>query len=142
MTTTTTEAKYRTITLTGRPPVRVAEDSWPVIASASDKRWDNTYEFQANRTSKMAVRVRQHAADGRAVVYGTYDYSTAWQGEPNLHARTGELLPAGTSLSDIAAAIERVAADLAGQSEGDHFGLDAHRIGRECIADLPPELLD
>ena len=58
------ESKTRTITLTGRAPVRIREDEWPVIASGSYKDWDNQYEFQANREWKASIRVRQHP-DGR-----------------------------------------------------------------------------
>jgi len=100
--------------LTGRPPVTIEEDLWPVIASA--KQWDNQYECQANRTWHLIVR--QHA-DGRSLVYGVY--TTQYQGERG--ARAGELIGAG---DDIAAAVHRVAEACGCES-----------IAEECIADLP-----
>ncbi len=44
------ENKRRTITLTDRPPVIISDEAWPLLASASDKEFDNQYEFQANRS--------------------------------------------------------------------------------------------
>lgn len=89
-----TEAKHRTITLTDRPPVRIREDAWPVIARASD--WDGEFEFQSHR--KWTIIVRQNRGDGRTIVYGVFE--TDWPGEMSL--RGGELLtpPEGTVISD------------------------------------------
>lgn len=109
--------KTRTITLFDRRPVKIREAEWPVIARASDH--DNQYEFQANR--RWNLRVRQHA-DGRAIVYGTYD--TAFQHEANRAG--GELLEAG---EDVAATVARVAKRL---------GFADH-IAEACVADLPAE---
>ncbi len=97
----TIEAKTRTITLSNRPPVKIKEFEWPVIAKAS---WcDNpAIPVQANRSA--SVRVRQHV-DGRSIIYGTYD--TQWQGESGL--KSGLLLDAG---ADVAAAIYKVVDDL------------------------------
>lgn len=108
--------KTRTITLSNRPPVKVREDEWPLVASSLD--YDNEFEFQAN--SKWRLKVRRHA-DGRAIVYGTYD--TALH-EPNVSA--GELLSAD---EDVVAAIRRV---------GEEIGASDPTI-RRCIADLPAE---
>jgi len=96
--------------------VKIREDQWPQIAGA--KRWDNTYEQQANRT--WTIRVRQHE-DGRTLVYAAYD--SQYQGEHG--KRAGELLDAG---ADIPAAIRRV-----GESAGCEECID------DCIADLPAE---
>ena len=115
---TTTQTKMRTITLTDKPPVKIREDQWPLIATAKD--WDNTYESQANRT--WGLRVRQHD-DGRAIVYGLYD--SAYQGEGG--RRAGELVEAG---GDIPAAIHRVAQDCG-----------CERIAQDCIAALPAQEL-
>src|ERR1700683_3663757 len=115
---TDTKTRTRTITLSNRPPVKIKEAEWPMIAKAE---WtDNpAIPVQANRTA--SVRVRQHT-DGRAIVYGTY--STQWQGESDL--KSGRLLAKG---ADIAAAIYEVVDDI---------GVTA-TMAAECVADLPAE---
>lgn len=130
----------RTITITGRPPVRIAEVNWPLIASASDRDFDSQYEPQANQISKWFVGVRQHA-DGRAVVYATYSYDSNWQGARDHQARHGVLLPAGSDAAAICRAIRDVAEDMAA---AEHDGEDAARwptLAAECIADMPAETL-
>jgi hypothetical protein len=127
-----TAPKYRTITLTGRPPVRISQDDWPVIARSDWRAWDNQYECQADRTWTAHVRVRQHT-DGRTIVYATYDYTTAWQGEDGASSHAGMLLPTG---ADIPAAIAQVVRDLAHLPEERVRDLIA-----ECVADLPAENL-
>lgn len=119
----TTTPKKRTITMTGRPPVSIVENDWPIIASA---KWhDGKVESQANRSSWL--KVRQHA-DGRTLVYGGYDNS--WQHERDL--RAGELLipDDGRTVdgAQLAAAIRRVAA-----------AVKAEEIADDCIGDLPPD---
>ena len=117
----TTDTKIRTITLTGRPPVRISEAAWPQIAKGE---WcdDPAIPIQAN--SGCDIRVRQHA-DGRAIVHGRrwsrWEGARPWCG--------GELLPAG---ADIAASIERVG----------RAGDMNESVARDCIADLPAEVLE
>ena len=112
--------KTRTITLTDRPPVRIREADWPVIASAvGDSR--TRPEEPDYETDDYAVRVRQHA-DGRTIVYSVVDGATTWTGTES--RREGELLDAG---ADVAAAIRRV---------GEEAEIPDHLI-RDCIADLP-----
>jgi len=136
-TTTTTitseEPKLRTITLTGRPPVTIREDDWPVIAVARDDSWqrggDSARYDQAKAQGELdtwSIRVRQHA-DGRAIVYAILDGATAWTRTED--RRGGEILGAG---SDLAAAISRVGRDV---------GIPDATI-RDCIADLPAEILE
>lgn len=127
----TTTTKTRTITLTGRPPVKVTDDTWPIIAEGSHTDWDNQYEFQANRRWNGWLMVRQHE-DGRAIVYGRDDYDTQYQGEDGYCYRGGELLEAG---ADIPAAITRVAEELVGRGANRKMLEVAH----ECIANLPAE---
>ena len=125
-----TEAKHRTITLTDRPPVRIREDAWPVIARASD--WDGEFEFQANR--KWTIIVRQNRDDGRTIVYGVSE--SQYPGEMDRAA--GELLnpPDGTVITDdawflhddLVSTIHRVA-ERCGCS----------MIADKCIADLPAQ---
>lgn len=133
-------SKTRTITLTGRPPVKISEDNWPVIASVVDGWHDNQYEFQANRKSKWFVGVRRHE-DGRAIVYATYGYEIAWQNESSLYVKRGVLLEKGATTHQITSAIEEVCSDM---RDAEHHGDDAERWSRlvhECIADLPAEEL-
>jgi hypothetical protein len=134
----TTDSKKRTITLTGRPPVRITDDNWPMLASASDKIWDGQFESQANRTSKWFIGVRQHA-DGRAIVYATYNYSTCWQGERDCEKKCGKLLGEGSSIDAIIKAIGEVISDIAGGY--DEYDDTWSRLKAECIADLPAEEL-
>lgn len=129
-----TEPKRRTITLTNRPPVRIREDEWPVIASADTEWYGGDYKHQANRTTDVTLRVRRHA-DGRALVYGTYEYATIWQGERNRSYRAGVLLDPGADLAD---AIRIVGNTLESLADSDRLIADAVR---ECIADLPAEEL-
>lgn len=113
----TTAPKRRTITLTGRPPVRILESAWPIIAHGE---WTDNPRIPQQANATEDVRVRQHA-DGRAIVYGVT--WSAWQG--SIGWSGGELLAPG---ADLPSAIERVAAD-GGMHES---------VARECIADLPP----
>jgi len=119
--------KTRTITLTDRRPVTIREEEWPVLASARDDSWTNyTRPAPAHEVDVYHLVVRQHA-DGRALVYAVVDASPAWTGTESY--RGGEFLAAG---ADVPAAIRRV-------------GEAAHSIPesviRECIADLPAEVL-
>lgn len=130
-----TERKQRTITLTDRAPVKVYEDEWPVLANASYEDYDNKYRFQANRTTDISIRVRQHA-DGRAIVYAVYNYSTKFQNERDRDLKFGELLEPG---ADLAASIRNVGRQLA-----DRLDDDAPHVWdliNECIADLPAQTL-
>lgn len=133
-------AKLLTITLTGRPPVTVAVDDWPLIAEATEHRWDGEYEHQASRKSKAAVRVRRHE-DGRAIVYGAYSHDTQWQSEYCHEFRGGQLVESADSAA-IVEAVEDVAEQLAervAHMGGDRYGIDLVEVGQRCIADLPAE---
>lgn len=115
-----------TITLTGRPPVSIDRDLWPVLCSAH-RHDGREYESQANRHFRLTVRQHQ---DGRAVVYGSYQSN--WQDERD--RRGGELLTAdqaGLAHDSITDAIRRVC-----------DALDFDRaVAEECIASMPAEVL-
>lgn len=114
-----TEKKTRTITLTGRAPVKIDEDSWSVIARAAKDRDCNNQEL----SRRYYLTVRQNA-DGRAIVYGIF--STSHQGEDD--KRAGRVLSNG---QNVAATIAEVGG-LIGAPES---------VIDQCIADLPPEEL-
>ena len=126
-------SKTRIVTLTDRPPVKIVDADWPMLASA---KWhDGKVECEANRS--CWIKVRQHA-DGRTLVYGGRE--SCFLNERDL--RGGELLtPAGEGAltpddgrtvesAEIVAAIRRVAATVR-----------AEEIAADCIADLPAEVL-
>ena len=124
----TTTPKTRTVTLTGRRPVQIREDEWPVIARGKGDSYTGSdygrYQqaLSQGECDEYSLIVRQHA-DGRAIVYGVL--SAAISGESH---RGGVLLPAG---ADLAEAIRAV---------GDECGLPGGII-RACLADLPAEIL-
>ena len=138
---TSTERKQRTITLTGRRPVTIYEDQWPVIAEASWDDYDNQHEFQANRKAEAHLKVRQHA-DGRTLVYGAYRYRTQFQGEDDVHAAAGTPLDAGSDDSNIIAAIRETVDYLSSyESLPDAWQPDWKMLTDDAIADLPAEKL-
>lgn len=116
--------KSRTITLTGRAPVRIVEADWPVIAKASDWSGGSGHECQANQ--EASVRVRQHS-DGRAIVYGLRDSGPGGMPLGYRGVAAGEVVDAG---GDIAAAITRVVESL---------GPDWSGLAEDCIANLPAQ---
>lgn len=134
MTDAAAKPKARTITLTGKPPVKIREDEWPIIAGGNYEDYDNQYRFQANRTTDLDIRVRQHA-DGRAIVYGVYDYSTNFQHERGKVQRVGYVVDAG---GDLVAAIQQVGEDL---TERDVDAAIVRDVVNDCIAELPAKEL-
>lgn len=116
--------KVRSITLTGRPPVKVQEDLWPIIARA--RRHDGEVEYQANR--KWYLAVRQHA-DGRTIVYGSEQAGNGGVHRGYEEARAGEIVAPG---GDVASAIIRVGEDAR----------CSKAMQDDCIADLPAVDLD
>jgi hypothetical protein len=132
--TTTPAPKMRTITLTGRPPVRIREDAWPIIAHGHYLAYDGQIECQSSCTITIDICVRAHA-DGRHIVYGTYIYETRWQGERGCAHKAGVLCLPGW---DVVGAIRDVGDALsASADDGQEDAVDA--TVRDCIADLPAE---
>lgn len=136
----------RTITLTGRPPIKIDEDNWPTIASAADSEHDGQVECQANRKSSWWIKVRQHE-DGRAIVYAGYTYTSNWQGARCYEAKRGVLLAIGEgegarpSDQQICDAIREVCEDIAGAEHHDGDEARWPTLAAECIADMPAEEL-
>lgn len=133
----TTAIKYRTVTLTDRPPVRIREDQWPCIAHGTYECYDNQYRFQANRITDINIRVRQHQ-DGRSIVYAVYDYTSNYQGESGLSIKAGMLCDPG---ADLAQAIKEVGRVLTDRLNGRHLCDQVGDVIADCIADLPAETL-
>lgn len=141
---TTTEPKMRTITLTGRAPVKIREDQWPEIASAKDDSRTSAQFRPDYEIDEYAIRVRQHA-DGRTIVYAVLSAAIAeWYQPAGGESRRGGLLltPPGdgplteddgrvVSMAEISKAIRRV---------GEECQIPDSVI-RSCIADLPAEEL-
>lgn len=133
-----TRKTRRTITLTGRPPVKIVEDDWPELAEASYYDYEGQYDFQSFRYWRGFVRVRQHS-DGRAIIYARCWYDTAYQAERGYSQHSGEMLPSGCTTEDIISAIQRVHGliDIVDEEHRDQWRL----LADECIADLPAQEL-
>lgn len=127
MTTSSPKPKTRTITLTDRPPVRVNEADWPLVASATGDSWGTSGDY-CRHEQAHSLRVRRHE-DGRALVYGVLDAAGPWTGSES--RKGGVLLEAGSSAAELVSAIREVGADV---------GIPESLI-RECVADLPAEQL-
>ena len=118
MGTTEKKKEKRTITLTNRPPIRISEADWPVIAKAD---WHDGREYECDANRKYQIRVRQHE-NGRQIIYATY--STNYQGERD--RRCGLMLDGDQpTVNAINAIAEQIGAP-------DSLAVD-------CIASLPPE---
>lgn len=140
--------KKRTVTLTGRPPVRITEADWPVIAIGSgDSHGGGDYSrrqqaLAQGEVDRYAIRVRQHE-DGRTIVYAVLDAAgAAWHAPAaGIDYRGGELLDADAD-GDPAQSLARIRSGRrvveAIQRVGHAAGLPDAVI-RECVADLPAE---
>jgi len=135
---TQAQPKYRTITLTDRQPVKIREDEWPILAKGSYATWDGQYECQATQTRRIHITVRQHA-DGRAIVYGRYDYTTRWQGAKGVRHNVGHLCDRPISTAELVKAIQDVGRELADRVGEDMP--DIRDVANECIAGLPAEVI-
>ena len=122
----------RTITLTGRPPVRIDAETWPIIAEASYHDFEGQHDFQSTRHWRGWVRVREHA-DGRRIVYAGCSFESSHRRE-GYRQRSGLLLTGG---EDIVTAIRTVhgAIDMVDDAHRDAWRV----LADECIADLPAE---
>ena len=127
----------RTITLTDRPPVRVDEDTWPVLASASYHDYDGEYASQSFRHWRGFLGVRQHE-DGRTLVYATCSAEGCGSSTTREYRhKAGELLPVGTDTAAIIAAVHRIHRDIADRDVHEQWA----GLADACIADLPAEEL-
>jgi hypothetical protein len=136
------ENQYLTITLTGRPPVKIKKEDWPIVASAGEEWHDGQVEAQANTRQSWTLKVRLNK--NRAIVYGVYSYQSQWQQDSSLRdVRGGELIEEGdATVGMIPAAIARVGAALAARlDEPSHGCIDTRdvftQLVHECTADLP-----
>ena len=121
----------RTITLTGRPPVRIVEEQWPVVAYAAYENFQGEVRDQAVRTWDASIRVRQHE-DGRVLIYAMDRHWSAFPHEAGYEFRGGYLLAAS---GDVCETVIRLAEEIVAAGGGEYM----RTLGRECIADLPAE---
>ncbi|MGC2192703.1 MAG: hypothetical protein WA751_10255 [Candidatus Dormiibacterota bacterium] len=110
-----------TITLTGRPPVRITKADWPITASATGRiEWHDDLTDPPD----FWLYVREHA-DGRTMVSGIVNYPThsGWE-----QSRGGQLIGRD---ADLTAVITAVAEELA----------IPESVAQKCLADLPAEVI-
>lgn len=120
------------IILTGRVPVEVDTDTWARIAYASDSWHDSEHECQANRSAKAWIAVRRHD-DGRMIVYGHGEYSSAFRGERDHSWSGGRIVESVQSVAEI---VGEIVVEL-----GNIPGIAAEALGRSVLADMPAEKL-
>jgi hypothetical protein len=153
----TTKTKTRTITLTGRPPVRIREAEWPICASAEGDSYGGSdygrYQqaLGQGECDEYSIRVRQHA-DGRTLIYGVLSAARPCWGQPagGESHRGGVLLAAPSAdapgrwtwegtIGDapVTIVIWPAIAETIRQI-GEECGIPDATI-RACIADLPAE---
>src|SRR5262245_8360875 len=93
-----TAGKRRTITLTNRPPIRIAEDDWPIIVE--DSCSNNVPPGAPHLKSKwnIGIRVRKDNT-GRTIIYAKYHFDDPQHSsEKSQRVRVGRYLPAGADL--------------------------------------------
>jgi hypothetical protein len=129
--TTKSKDTTRFITLYDRPPVKIDEDAWPIIAStvAFD---DERVPAQANREWHLKIRQekRVFARAPRYIVYGVY--TSAFEHEAD---RRGGFLVDEPQRDKVMPTVVRAVWDLV-----ERLGFEA-RLGDEVIAALPAEEL-
>lgn len=131
-----------TIALTGRPPVTVIKDNWPIIASAADRWFDSEYRSQSFRTTDWRITVRQHQ-DGRAIVYARYDHYTQYRHERNHRQYAGVLMPAGCTPQQICHTIGDVCEMISAmEHRSEEDARQWRTLCSECIEDMQAEELD
>jgi len=122
----TTNDIKKTITMTGRAPIRITIADWPVIAQASGRNGDDCHtgaqSYMQGQASKWGLKVRQHA-DGRVIVAAWAEVGQ-WTSDPMVDG--GCLLPDGSGIPEAIAQV------------GEDCGIPPSTV-RECIADLPAE---
>jgi hypothetical protein len=124
----------KTIALTGKAPVKIRMADWPIIAHGRREDFDGHHRHQANQASNLDIVVRQHF-DGRSLVYGVYAYESNFERSLGSLHRAGYVIEVG---GDIAAAIQRVGADLIARGVN---VVTARDVVDECIANLPAQEL-
>jgi len=129
--TTKSKDTTRYITLFDRPPVKIDEESWPIVASADDCD-DRPHPFQANR--EWIIKIRQEervfARAPRYLVYGVY--TTRFESEND---RRGGYLVDEPQRDKVMSRVVQAVWDLI-----ERLGFDT-QLGNEAIAELPPEEL-
>jgi len=118
------KSRLRVITLFDRPPVRIDEDRWPVIAQAYDC---DDHDTPAESTREWTLKIRRRG--GQYLVYGVA--RSVRPGEPALR-RGGYLVD---SLEDVGLLVVSLVERL-----GLSGWFPAH-LGDALLADLPSEVL-
>lgn len=141
--TDTTTEKRLVVHMTGRRPISIVRDDWPLIAWGVEEEYNGQVRDESHETGDASIRVRQHS-DGRLLVYGAFAYVCGHPNSPSHDASAGAIYPAG---SDIAEAIDEIVetmhAKLAKQSRGQYVPCETliDRAAQGCLADLEPEAI-
>lgn len=123
------------IAMTGTPAVIIRRADWPFIAKVKHEWAERT----GDRSARAFLAIRRHA-DGRYLVHGHSQYSTAWQGEEGASLHFGRLIEPipNRSAQSEALALEAAREAAAYLATASTERLDASALLSDLIDDLPP----
>jgi hypothetical protein len=135
-------ARKRTITITGRAPVTIVEDEWPVIAESG---WGSSEHEQCPWGWSIKMKVRQHVDAQKRhwqtstiihAVYDTHDESHE-DLDHNQTVRVGRLLTSNEAASDFWKHIQEVGEELRERILFDHLKKYVTLVVDGILAKLP-----
>jgi hypothetical protein len=141
-----TEVKRRTITLTNRAPIRIAEDNWPVIAQGECNGGDPECPWWG---WKITIHIREEKIEAQRdkllpslpqyLIHAKYHAWNESEETPDTNVRVGRLLSSTEAACDLWKHIGAVGDELrerVGRHETAHWRIT--RAIDECFASLPP----
>jgi hypothetical protein len=130
-----TANRRRTITLTNRPPIRILEDAWPVIAQGMCGSDDAPGAPYSKSKWSIEIRVRKDKV-GRTIIHANYNFDDPQHPpEKSQLVRVGRYLPIG---ADLTPNILAVGEELRERIDNQNMRKFVTSAVDACFARLPP----